>query len=299
MTVSEDPPLRHLVESVTFIPSANPAAPVFIRPLSKRTMRATPISTLALLLAAAVVSGQEPETSATEKLKESVREWIETMREIQVEETTWERDKELLEGQRESLESEIRDLETRVKDAREMKATADKESVEDVAKRDALAKTDEMLSSEVRSLELGLVAKLPAFPAPLAADARVKELMAQVTEDSKRTGDEAKKDLTKRLNNVLNLLAEAEKWQQTVHLREELRETGDGRKFNMQVVYFGFGIAYAVNEGGDYALIGRPGEDGWKFDSRPELAPRIRELVDVLNGDVESKFINLPLISQP
>lgn len=262
-------------------------------------MRATPISTLLLLMAAALVSGQEPTTSPTEKLKESVREWIETMREIQVEETTWERDKELLEGQRESLESEIRDLETRVKDAREIKATADKESVEDVAKRDALARTDELLATEVRSLELGLVAKLAAFPAPLAEDARVKELMAQVTKDSKRSGEEAKKDLTKRLNNVLNLLAEAEKWQQTVHLREELRETGDGRKFNMQVVYFGFGIAYAVNESGDYALIGRPGTDGWKFESRPELATRIRELVDVLNGDVEAKFVNLPLTGQP
>ena len=262
-------------------------------------MRAIPTSTLALLLAAAVASGQEPEASPTEKLKESVREWIETMREIQVEETTWERDKELLEGQRESLEAEIRDLEARLKDARETKASADQESVADVARRDALARTDEILATELRSLELGLVAKLPAFPAPLAGDPRVKELMTQVTQDAKRGGEESKKDLTKRLNNVLNLLAEAEKWQQTVHLREELRETGDGRKFNMQVAYFGFGIAYAVNEGGDYALIGRPGEDGWKFESRPDLAPRIRELIDVLNGDVEAKFVNLPLIGQP
>ena len=255
-----------------------------------------PIIFIALVpLLAARVFAQEPEVSPTGKLKESVREWIETMREVQVEETTWERDQELLEGQRESLDSEIGDLKKRLEVAKAEKAGADKESVDEVARRDALLKSDEVLAKEVRALETGLVAELPGFPAPLAEDPRVKELMEQVRKDVAVTGEDAGKNLTKRLGNVLNLLGEAEKWQQAVHLREELREAEDGRKFNMQVVYFGLGSAYAVNEAGDYALVGMPGESGWVFESRNDLAGDIKQMVAVLNGDAEAKFITLPI----
>ncbi|WP_353568331.1 DUF3450 family protein [Haloferula sargassicola] len=258
-------------------------------------MRVPILFTVLVSLLAARVYSQEAEVSPTEELKESVRKWIETMREIQTEETSWERDKELLEGQRESLDSEISDLEARLKSAREEKATADQESVEEVAKRDALVKADEELAGKVRELESALVGQLPGFPPPLAEDPRVAELIEQVRKDAALTGEEAQKGQTKRLNNVLNLLTEAEKWQQAVHLREELHSTDDGRKFNMQVVYFGLGCAYAVNEAGDYALVGTPGEAGWHFDPHNELAPKIQEMVDVLNGDAEAKFVTLPI----
>ncbi len=258
-------------------------------------MRIPILSLILVPLFAARAFSQEADLSETAKLKESVREWIETMREIQIEETTWERDRELLEGQRESLDSEISDLKKRLEDAREEKSGADQQSVEEVARRDALVKADEKLAAEVRELEKGLVARLSSFPPPLAEDPRIKELMEQVRKDVTVTGEEAGKNLTKRLNNVLNLLTEAEKWQQAVHLREELRTADDGRKFNMQVIYYGLGSAYAVNEAGDYALVGTAGESGWIFEPRNELAPQIREMVSVLTGDAEARFTTLPL----
>lgn len=262
---------------------------------ASETMRALPVIIALLPGLAAVSLAQGDGSSQTEKLKDSVREWIETMREIQTEEDSWGRDRELLDDQRTALRTEIDQLTRQVADAKKEKEGADKESLDEVAKRDAFVKAKDMLVEEVRALEESLVGKLAAFPAPLAEEPRVKELMAQVRKDVTLQGDAAKTGLTKRLNNVLNLLSEAEKWQQTIHLKPELHETADGRKLNMNVVYFGLASAYAVDEEGAYGMVGMPTNEGWKFEERNELAPVILEMVTVLNGDADAKFINLPI----
>lgn len=259
------------------------------------TMRALPLIIALLPGISAISLAQEGEESQTEKLKDSVREWIETMREIQQEEDSWEQDRELLDDQRTALRTEIEQLTKQVAEAKTEKEGADKESVDVVAKRDALVKAKDVLGEEVRTLEEEIVGKLAAFPEPLAEEPRVKELMAQVRKDVTLQGDAAKGGLTKRLNNVLNLLSEAEKWQQTVHLKPELHVTSDGRKLNMNVVYFGLASAYAVDEEGAYGMVGKPTDEGWKFDERNDLAPKILEMVTVLNGDADAKFINLPI----
>jgi len=252
------------------------------------------VAVLASLLLPAAAQDEEPR-SATENLKDSVREWIETMREIQREETSWERDQEILRDQRGALESEIAQLEERIAKAKEEKEGADREVTEEVEQRDALIEAKEMLTGEVRTLEDALLERLPSFPKPLRDEPRVAQLIEEVRKDAKLEGKEAEGGLSKRLNNVLNLLKEAEEWQQTVSLRDELHQAPDGREFNMKVVYFGFGIAYAVNESGDFALVGKPGPEGWKFEPNDELAPQIGELVDVLTGDLDAKFVNLPI----
>ena len=63
----------------------------------------------------------------------------------------------------------------------------------------------------------------------------------------------------------------------------------------MKVVYFGLGAAYAVNESGDFALVGMPTAEGWSFSERNDLAEKIKTMVDVLNGDVDAQFVELPI----
>jgi hypothetical protein len=54
--------------------------------------------------------------------------------------------------------------------------------------------------------------------------------------------------------------------------------------------------AYAVKEHGSFALAGRPGADGWKFQERNDLAPRILKLVITATSESDTSFTNLPLI---
>lgn len=233
--------------------------------------------------------------SATSQLKETVGEWIGVMREIQQEESSWDRDQQILEDQRSALETEIAQLEEQIAAARTSKQGADQESSERIERRDALKAAKETLAARVAELEDTAVGLIPVLPGPLRDDPRVAQLVTEITKSEKLSGDEANSGLAKRLNNVLNLLAEAEGWQQTVHLRDQLMKGGDSREFNMKVVYFGLGNAYAVNETGDLAMVGRPADSGWTFEERNDLAPDITRLVAVLNGDTDAQFVPLPI----
>jgi hypothetical protein len=240
---------------------------------------------------------QEPNAPANgpDQLRISVREWIETMREIQKEEDSWEKDSEVLKGYKEGLEKEIEDLKEQIARAKTDRDGASKEDLDKVAKAEAYAKAKEALAAGLQELEKGVVARMPLMPAALAKEPKVAQIAEEVTKDAALTGDAAKQGIAKRLNNVLNLLSEVEKFQQAVHLRDELHKAPDGREFNMKVLYFGMAAAYAVNETGDFALVGKPGDAGWTFTERNDLAPRIRELVGVTTGDIDAKFVTLPI----
>jgi hypothetical protein len=241
------------------------------------------------------VTAQEPAVSPTEELRTSVREWVETMRKIQQEENDWSRDQEVLKNYKEGLETEISNLKQQIADAKTRKAGADQESLAQSGERDRLAAAKDELSGIVRKLEENLAAKLPLFPAPLLAEPRVAQGVEDLRRDLALPAEKRNEGVSKRLLNVINLLTEAEKFQQTVHLRPELRKNADGREFNMQVIYFGLASAYAVNDDGSFALVGRPAADGWKFEERPELAADIRRLIAATTGDQDAAFVNLPL----
>jgi hypothetical protein len=240
---------------------------------------------------------QEPSAPANspDELRKSVREWIEIMREIQKEENTWQTDREVQIGMKEGLEKEIEELKEQIARAKTERDGASKEDLDQVAKGEAYSKAKDALSTELQDLEKNLVTRLPLMPAALAKEPKVAQMVEEVTKDATLTGEPAKQGIAKRLNNVLNLLSEIEKFQQAVHLRDELHRAPDGREFNMKVLYFGVAAAYAVNETGDFALVGKPTDTGWTFTERNDLAPRILELVGVTTGDIDAKFVPLPI----
>ena len=244
------------------------------------------------------LSAQEPAITPTEELRTSVREWVETMRKIQQEENDWSRDQEVLQNYKEGLEKEIADLKQQIADANTRKAGADQESLAQSAERDRLAAAKDELAGIVRKLEEKLAENLPLFPAPLLSEPKVAQGVEDLKRDLALPPEKRGDGTAKRLLNVINLLTEAEKFQQTVHIRPELHKDSSGREFNMQVIYFGLACAYAVNEDGSFALAGRPTADGWKFDERKDLAADIQRLIASTTGDQDATFVNLP-ISKP
>ena len=269
-----------------------PAAPFYCRHFI--AMRHLPL--LLFLGFPSALPGQEQKISATEELRVTVSEWVEAMRLIQKEENDWTRDQEVLTNYREGLEKEIADLEDKIADAKTRKEGADAESLKLSEERDRYAAANDELAKLVRGLEENMAAKLPLIPAPLRADPKVSQSIEDLERDLKLTGDKLNEGVSKRLQNLINLTSEIEKFQQTVVLRQELRSDGEGREFNMEVIYFGLSIAYAVNEDGSLALIGKPdAKDGWKFAERKDLAGPIRDLIASTKGDRDPSFVSLPI----
>lgn len=241
---------------------------------------------------------QEPSAPAAgpDELRKSVREWIETMREIQKEEDTWETDHEVLKGYKEGLEKEIEDLKEQIERARTRKEGGDKQSLDKVAERERYVAAQDELARQVRVLEEGLSASLPLFPVSLRQQAKVAQGIEALQRGLQLSGDKQAEDVSKRLFNAVELLAEVEKFQQGVHLQAELHKDNQGREFKMQVVYFGLAAAYAVNEDGSFALVGHPEKDGWKFEERTGIASQIQALVTSATSEKDATFTQLPLI---
>jgi hypothetical protein len=223
-----------------------------------------------------------------------VATWVETMSRIQQEEDDWSRDKEVLENFKEGLEKEIEDLKERIEAAETRRQGADKESLDKSAERERYAAARDELAATVRKLEQALSARLPLFPQPLKADAKVAQAIEDLNRALALPPDKRDSDVSKRLLTIITLTSEAEKFQQTVHIRPELHQDKSGREFNMQVIYFGLAVAYAVNEDGSLALSGRPGPDGWVFEESPHLAGAIQELIGAATGNRDAAFIQLP-----
>ncbi|MCB1130259.1 MAG: DUF3450 family protein [Verrucomicrobiae bacterium] len=249
------------------------------------------ILSLALLLPA--TTGRAT-GSPTEDLRDSVSRWVDTMSRIQTEENDWKRDKEVLDDYREGLVEEIEDLEDRIAEAETRKQGADKETTDRTTDRDRYLAARKELAEGVIRLERQMHGSLPLFPPALRSEPKVAEAIEKLEADVKLAGEDKEKDLSKRLLNLITLTSEAEKFQQTVHIRPELHKDKSGREFNMQVIYFGMAMAYAVNEDGSLAFTGRPGSEGWLFEEKPELATEIRNLISAASGDSDAVFVQLP-----
>ncbi|QJE95398.1 DUF3450 family protein [Luteolibacter luteus] len=231
-----------------------------------------------------------------EELRSSVRDWIETMQKIQKEEDNWEKDHEVLKGYKEGLEKEIEDLKEQIERAKIRKEGGDKQSLDKLTERDRYAAAQDELSKQVRVLEQGINDRLPLFPEPLKQQPKVAQGIDALQKGLQLTSEKQAEDVSKRLFNAVELLAEIEKFQQGVHVHSELHKDDDGREFKMQVVYFGLSMAYAVNEDGSFAQVGTPEASGWKFTKRNELAPQIQALVTSATSEKDANFSQLPII---
>lgn len=253
------------------------------------------ILALAIALALPVFS-QEPVVSPTDELRNSVREWVEAMRKIQQEENDWARDQEVLKNYKEGLESEIAALKEQIVSAKTRKEGGDQQSLDKISERDRYVAAEDELKHQVRMMEESMAARFPLFPEPLRKTPRIAQGMEAIQQNLLLSPDAQTEEISKRLVTITELLAEVEKFQQSVHVFPELHKNSEGHEFNMQVVYFGLALAYGVNEDGSFAIVGRASAGGWYFHERNDLAPQILKLVISATSEEEVSFTNLPLI---
>lgn len=259
-------------------------------------MRARLLATsLAILAPSANAADPAP---SVEQVRGEVREWVETMRQLQQEETEWKRDKEVLEAYRDGLRKELEDLRQDLERAKTRKQGGDKESLDKIAERDRFAAGQTLLATKLPALEAALEAKLPLLPQSVRAQPKVVVAIEALNTARRLPADKQDSDLSKRLFNLVELIAEFEKCHQQVVVQTELHKDPQGREFKMRMVYFGLAMAYGVNEDGSFAVTGRPAADGWKFKESNALAPRIRALADSAENEKSDTFTQLPL-AQP
>ena len=240
-----------------------------------------------------VLSASSLSSAEESDLKTYVSQWVDVQRNLGDEETRWKRDQVVLADSAVSLEEEIAGLKESITESEKVMAGFDETSKEKLDEKEGYEKARTVLADKLPELEKRLISyknNIPEFA--LKSNAR---LMAAYVAIEKSQEEDKQNALNGRLTDVINVLAELEKLQQTVTLREEQLTLGGEDKL-VSVVYFGLATAYAANKSGSVAAIGsiKP-DEGWVFTESPEFSEQIVKLVQVANGEGQVDFTSLPV----
>jgi len=219
-----------------------------------------------------------------------VEKWVKTRQLISEEKADWDTEREiltatkrLLSQQKEALQAEIADLEG-------AGTAADEERGELLAGKDAYEQSGQVLAAQIRGMEEQVLALAPVLPEPLRK--KLGPLLVQIPQEAHL----AKMATGRRLMNVLGVLAQAEKFNDTATFVGETREIEGGQKVQIRTLYWGLAQAIYVDAQGENAGIGHPTPDGWEFSNDPSLAHDAELLMDIYEGNVDSiEFVGLPV----
>lgn len=248
--------------------------------------------TLAAQEAQPAAQGQTPVSAAATAMDETrglLQQWAATQRMISSERTEWETGKAMLQGRIQLLKISIEETEKKIAEA--------KLKLEDVKKRTSEA---EIEKAQIREASDALIATAPEL------EKGVKALFAQVPgivqekvrvlhDRIPKEGAEVKNiTAAERFQNVLGILNELNKANNELNSIPEIHDLGNGKKAEVKVVYVGLGQGYFVNSNGDIGGLGLPTANGWQWTVDAAIAPKMRELVEVMKKAVAPKLVELP-----
>jgi hypothetical protein len=253
---------------------------------------------LALCAAGWLAGAEEPEANAADKTdtgragvestRATVGKWLGAQQIIFKERRDWQQARDILQARIDLIKKEIASLEEKIAEVRRTTDETAGKRAEVFGEADSLQKTSAGLTAAVAQFE-GHVRRLHrVLPAP------VQEKVAPLYQRMPAEGMASKASVAERFQNVLGILNEVNRMNGEITLASEIRPLRDGKPSEVRTVYLGLGQAYYLSAGQE-AGIGRPSPDGWVWEPDPALAPRIREIVDILGNKASPKFVSVPV----
>ena len=126
------------------------------------------------------------------------------------------------------------------------------------------------------------------LPEPLVE--KIKPLSRRLPEDSTNTD----LSLGERVQNIVGILSQADKFNTTITQTSEAREIDGGKVVEVRTLYWGLAMAYYVDGSGEYAGIGVPTADGWEWPRIESAGAEIKQLIDVYEGSEDISFVDVP-----
>lgn len=252
------------------------------------TLRTALFLGCALLPVPAGWSADTPLTAA----RESVAQWVQTQQLISRTRAEWESDKEMLQQSKALFERELKAVQDEIAKQSTNSSVADAERLRLEADLKLSHEALETARTQVAALETSLRQLLPLLPEPVMSGAQ--QLLNRLPEDPANT----KANITERVQTLVSLLNEVDKFNNAVTVFTEKRKNAQGEDVSVESVYVGLGAAYFVNESGNFAGHGRPGTQGWEWTIDPALAQDIREVIRIYRNERTARFIPLPVTIQ-
>jgi hypothetical protein len=220
--------------------------------------------------------------------RSTLEQWVETRQIISEEQSDWRLEQSILKDTETLLSQELERLEQALKDLEASATAADEDRTRLAAEKEALVSASSVVESEIAGLETQLHAIVKILPTPLVD--KIKPLIRRLPDDPGNT----KLTLGERVQNIVGILSQADKFNTTITQTSESREIGDGRVVEVRTLYWGLGMAYYVDASGEYAGIGIPTTEGWEWPQVDGAGAQIKRLLDVYEGSEEIQFVEVP-----
>ena len=222
-----------------------------------------------------VVKAEEP----LETLDALVKTWTELRQEIATEKREWQAQKSQLEMEMSLLQKEFEALSEEQASFQAFSDSGEQERQMLLARKEGLQGKLDALEPLLDRMEAFLAWETVAIPESIRPELTMKR----------------KGRVVDRVQAVATDLIALEKCYGEFHVVREILKDSDGQGREMEVLYFGQAIAYAVSSNDDWAGIGQPHKPDWIWEDRPEMAPQVRKLLKIMEKEEVADFVELPL----
>ncbi len=228
------------------------------------------------------------ERPSLEGTRLTLEKWIQTQSLIGKERSDWNQGKDILSGRVELGKKEVTTLTEKIKSAEAAAAKGADKRTALLAENEQLKATILQVTTSVARLEGEVLRLFKLLPDPVRA--RVQPLLQRIPDDSANT----KVSTSERFQNVVGILSAVGKANQEINVVYEVRKLADGKPAEVKTMYVGLAQAYYVSGNGE-AGIGRPSEDGWRWEPAKQVAPDILRALEVIQLKHSPVFVPLPV----
>jgi hypothetical protein len=250
----------------------------------------------ALLLGAAASAAQAQEDSREGDwrgaMRSAMERWVETEKLISAERADWAVGREILQDRIAVLTNETAALVAATAGLDADYAAASGRLGDLVAEQEALKTLADALAADVAKAEARVLAILKRAPTPIRD--KVRPLSQRIPE---RPG-ESKAGLGERLQNVVGVLNEVNKFARDVAIASEVMTPAGGESFEATVIYFGLGQAYYVNPLGTAAGRGAATPEGWVWMPSNAIARAVADVIAIHRNEKPAAYVTLPIAIQ-
>ncbi len=239
------------------------------------------IGVMTLLVVGSGLSQAQVNLSDT---RSTLQQWVQTRQIISETRSEWVADQDMLKSSKSMFENELKQLSETLAEIEGQDSKTDGEIAGQEAKKAALLEYEETGKQLATKMEARLKALIPSFPDKFRS--HITPYLDRLPENPVET----KETPGRRLQLVVAILAEVDKFNNSLHLETEVR--GD---ISVRTLYLGLAQAYFVNNDGTVAGTGGLGANGWEWTETPALAPQIQKAIAIYEGTHPAEFISLPV----
>ena len=234
------------------------------------------------------VSAQE-DASPLEETVSILEQWVETERRISETKSEWEANKASMENLIDVYRREIDTLSEIIEDAEADTSAAEIRRNELTEEDRAVKEIEAQVLEALIAAEENIKTLQPLLPPPLQEE--LTPLFNSLPQDPQ----ESNLAIGQRVQPVVAILTQIQKFNQVVTVVEGFRECEAGRTVQTEKVYFGLGTAFYVDQANEHAGIGVLGEDGWTWRDDNSLIPAIRNFIEIYRGTQQASYVEVPI----